>query len=247
MTIICIKDGVVAADSGSGSDGMRLSLTCNKLARSKDGAIGGAAGPAAYTMLFREWFSGSTKELRQLRGPSSTCNLPIIKEDGDTYFATWIEQDGSIFSLHSADLITFGNSSDIETVGARICCAMAIGAMRAGASAEQAVAICIKYSDAAAGDVHSEKVDAMPIRLTPNGTSSKYMRPGFLFAVGKAVEEMGEVSEALGKTICWGINSFNPELPLSQQETNRQWVERKMVDVRGALDNLETGMKTIKP
>jgi hypothetical protein len=78
-------------------------------------------------------------------------------------------------------------------------------------------------------------------------TDSKYMRPGFLFAVGKAVEEMGELSAELGKTIRWGINSFNPELPLSQQETNRQWIEREMIDVRGALDNLETEMKTIKP
>jgi hypothetical protein len=75
-------------------------------------------------------------------------------------------------------------------------------------------------------------------------TREKYMRPGLDFAVGKAVEELGELQAALGKTLRWGWESYNPELPLGEQESNRDWVLREMSDVRGALDNLEREMRS---
>lgn len=65
------------------------------------------------------------------------------------------------------------------------------------------------------------------------------MRPGLPFAVGKAVEELGELQSALGKTLRWGWTSVNPELPLAEREPNLTWVQREIADVRGALDNLE--------
>ena len=65
------------------------------------------------------------------------------------------------------------------------------------------------------------------------------MRPGLPFAVGKAVEELGELGAALGKTLRWGWTSVNPELPPGEQETNLLWVRREIQDVRGALENLE--------
>ena len=71
-------------------------------------------------------------------------------------------------------------------------------------------------------------------------TNQKYMRPGLPFAVGKTVEELGELSAALGKTLRWGWHSENPELPQHQRETNLAWVRREMKDVRDALDNLDT-------
>lgn len=73
-------------------------------------------------------------------------------------------------------------------------------------------------------------------------TQAKYMRPGLSFAVGKAVEECGELSAALGKTLRWGWLSSNPELPPEQRETNASWVRRELADLRGALDNLEREM-----
>jgi hypothetical protein len=73
-------------------------------------------------------------------------------------------------------------------------------------------------------------------------TQAKYMRPGLDFAVGKTVEELGELQAALGKTLRWGWASVNPELPESQQESNARWVKREIADVRGALDNLEREM-----
>lgn len=74
-------------------------------------------------------------------------------------------------------------------------------------------------------------------------TDQKYMRPGLDFAVGKAVEEAGELMAALGKTLRWGWSSVNPELPRSAQEPNASWVRREIADLRGALDNLEREME----
>lgn len=73
-------------------------------------------------------------------------------------------------------------------------------------------------------------------------TNPKYMRPGLPFAIGKAIEEAGELLSALGKTQRWGWDSYNPELPPSQRESNEAWVRREIADVRGALDNLEREM-----
>jgi len=77
-------------------------------------------------------------------------------------------------------------------------------------------------------------------------TDPRYMRPGINFAVGKTIEEAGELCAALGKTLRWGWWSVNPELPPHQRETNFLWVEREIADVRGALDNLEREMNELR-
>lgn len=70
-------------------------------------------------------------------------------------------------------------------------------------------------------------------------TDHKYMRAGLDFARGKAVEELGELQAALGKSLRWGWTSVNPELPSAKQVPNVEWVRAEMRDVREALDNLE--------
>jgi hypothetical protein len=74
-------------------------------------------------------------------------------------------------------------------------------------------------------------------------TDPKYMRPGLEFAVGKAVEELGELQAALGKTIRFGWSSYNPEVPEKERERNVDWVFREIADVRNALDNLLAEMR----
>lgn len=77
-------------------------------------------------------------------------------------------------------------------------------------------------------------------------TQQKYMRPGLDFAVGKVVEELGELQAAIGKSLRWGWDSANPELPPSEQESNQRWVRREIADVRHALDNLEKEMEALR-
>lgn len=66
-----------------------------------------------------------------------------------------------------------------------------------------------------------------------------YIRPGQDVALAHAIEEAGEFIHAAGKTLRWGPNSVNPELPLDQQETNRAWLKREIVDLEGALTRLK--------
>jgi hypothetical protein len=71
---------------------------------------------------------------------------------------------------------------------------------------------------------------------------SKYLRPGFDFALAHAVEEAGEFLAAAGKTQRWGADSYNPELPPERRETNRDWMLREMTDLREALSRLAAAM-----
>ncbi|HYD07504.1 MAG TPA: hypothetical protein VEC60_17335 [Reyranella sp.] len=48
------------------------------------------------------------------------------------------------------------------------------------------------------------------------------------------VEEAGEVVSAAGKSLRFGLDSVNPDLPRSEQETNRHWLMREMADLEAA-------------
>lgn len=78
-------------------------------------------------------------------------------------------------------------------------------------------------------------------------TDPRYMRPGLDFAMGKAVEEAGEFLAAMGKTMRWGWDSYNPELTPEERERNEDWVRREMADLREALNNLEREMAARVP
>ncbi len=53
--------------------------------------------------------------------------------------------------------------------------------------------------------------------------------------LGYLVEECGEVLAAVGKTQRWGPDSVNPELPAEEQESNRDWLLRELVDLERAI------------
>jgi NTP pyrophosphatase (non-canonical NTP hydrolase) len=61
--------------------------------------------------------------------------------------------------------------------------------------------------------------------------------------LGYVVEECGEVLQAIGKTIRWGLESVNPELPPEQQESNAAWILRELDDLSGAIDRLKSAIK----
>lgn len=51
------------------------------------------------------------------------------------------------------------------------------------------------------------------------------------------VEECGEVQAAAGKSLRWGIHSFNPE-PGASREHNGEWLLREIADLEGAIARL---------
>lgn len=54
-------------------------------------------------------------------------------------------------------------------------------------------------------------------------------------ALAHVVEEMGEAMAAAGKTLRWGPESYNPELPPGQREKNIDWLARELEDVQRAI------------
>lgn len=61
-------------------------------------------------------------------------------------------------------------------------------------------------------------------------------------ALAHLIEEAGEVLSAAGKTVRFGFDSYNPLLPLEQQETNEDWLKREVHDLKLAIRKLEEEM-----
>jgi NTP pyrophosphatase (non-canonical NTP hydrolase) len=66
-----------------------------------------------------------------------------------------------------------------------------------------------------------------------------YKPETFKQKLGYLIEECGETMAAVGKTIRWGLDSFNPELPEKDQELNRDWIKRELKDLRRAIQFVE--------
>lgn len=71
-----------------------------------------------------------------------------------------------------------------------------------------------------------------------------YRKPkNFRFCLAHLVEECGEVLAAAGKTLRWGAQSWNPELPSAERETNINWLSRELADLKSAIEIIEPLIK----
>jgi hypothetical protein len=145
MTIVCIKDNIVAADSSTFQERIKHRCVEKKIVRSPDGALGAAGGPSGLTRLFRQTFSNSEAAYRQ-----RTQHAVADKDSG--FEAVWLEPNGEIWRMYWDGKPYLVRSP--AALGAPF--EMAIGAMFAGASAEEAVRICVENHDSAGGDVQVE-------------------------------------------------------------------------------------------
>jgi NTP pyrophosphatase (non-canonical NTP hydrolase) len=66
----------------------------------------------------------------------------------------------------------------------------------------------------------------------------QYEPRGVEACLGYLVEECGEVLQAAGKSLRWGLESYNPELPPGERETNRTWLLREIADLEAAIARL---------
>lgn len=57
--------------------------------------------------------------------------------------------------------------------------------------------------------------------------------------LGYLVEECGETMAAVGKTLRWGLYSYNPEIPTEDREFNKDWIKRELKDLRRAIRIVE--------
>lgn len=132
MTTIAFKDGILAADSRSTSNYYDRVHRCQKLFRktTKDGAevIIATAGENAPGLVFVEWYgSGKKPPLKLLDGDADFCCLVLTKK-GLFEFDKW---------CHGEEVM-----DPFYAVGCGA--TAALGAMHAGATAEQAVEIACR-------------------------------------------------------------------------------------------------------
>lgn len=77
--------------------------------------------------------------------------------------------------------------------------------------------------------------------------SGQYLKPGDVrFCLAHVAEELGEAAAAAGKSLRWGLNSVNPEVPPDERETNWAWLQREMTDVKGAWERLQQAVEPVK-
>lgn len=64
----------------------------------------------------------------------------------------------------------------------------------------------------------------------------KYKPKSIADHLGYLVEECGETLAAAGKSLRWGLDSWNPELQPHERESNEEWLRREMRDLSRAID-----------
>lgn len=71
----------------------------------------------------------------------------------------------------------------------------------------------------------------------------KYRPTSTKAKLGYLIEEAGEVLAAAGKSLRWGLNSYNPDVPFDQRETNQAWLLRELSDLKNAIRIMECELK----
>ena len=156
MTIICIKNGVVAADTATWCGDVQV-VYGSKLVTSLDGAIGAVTGVTADAFSFRRWFA-ETHCPAERRNPGAS-NRPLQKREREASHAVWLELDGSIWHWLADDFGPYSAGEHECAVGS--CEDFAKGLMLGGMTAREAVVCCIERAAYAGGD---DEVRYLPVR-----------------------------------------------------------------------------------
>ena len=144
MTIIAVKDGIMAADSFMFSGGVGFPSASPKITRGSLGLIGMAGGTNDCWAVSQWWRRGCTDASPTLlKGDDGIVGL-ILKLDGSVWYF-----DDRLRPHPSIGPAAVGNND-----AATFC----EGALFAGLSAEEAVRLTIKHCAYAGGDVQVERL-----------------------------------------------------------------------------------------
>lgn len=163
MTCIAYRDGIMAADSGCwGAGGNVVTGFVRKIRRAKNpqmaGALIGCAGASGVIQAFHLWLeAGGGGE-------------KIAVKAGDGFQALVVHPDGGV-TRYDEEWLPFEMQAPYHVIGRSD--AFMLGALAAGATAEEAVRLALKHTDGGAGDVQVE-------RLAPAG-----IKPGAAIEVSR--------------------------------------------------------------
>jgi len=138
MTTIAYKQGVLASDTGATMGGSRLGRV-EKIVRAADGRLAAAAGNAAYAHAFRAWVLKGEGE-----PPSAKSDDPSVANRGIIFHPCGRIQ---VFE----DVGSFDVTAPYYAIGSGR--PEALGAMHAGATAEQAVRAAMEHDEHTFGEV----------------------------------------------------------------------------------------------
>lgn len=119
-----------------------------KIVRAYDGALASACGAADDIYLFQEWFKGETAPFSDQpayrnKGDEG-IGILLLRRDG----TTWRSDEGGAWNPVN-NLYALGHSDAVN---------FTVGAMLAGASAEQAVLLCVACIQYTAAPVQVERL-----------------------------------------------------------------------------------------
>lgn len=141
MTAIAYRDGIMAADGAAYCNGTLLGI-CKKIARSPDGWLGAASGDSTNCYLFEKWMDA--------------CREFQLSTKGESFGAILVSPDREVFLIDHHDIMRPAETAPFYADG----CAsdILIGAMAAGATAEEAVAIAIQWDNKCGGPIQVERL-----------------------------------------------------------------------------------------
>jgi hypothetical protein len=141
MTVIAYRDGIMAADTIAWTANSSVKVQCRpKIRRLKEcGWLLGASGDTADIERFFGWMEG-------------VADRPDFKEED--YFCALCARLGGELFLYTWKLYPFEITHPFFAIGAAD--QFVMGAMFAGASAEEAVRLAVAHTDGAGGDVQVE-------------------------------------------------------------------------------------------
>ena len=137
MTTIVYRDGVLATDSGSTSDGIHI-CTVRKIGRTAQGGLVALTGDSVECAMALKWFENGVGE-----APNTDCGGLLI------------HADGSVHAIGRA-CCTVPIQGPFHARGSGY--AISLGAMAAGATAERAISIACQFDCYSVGPVQIERL-----------------------------------------------------------------------------------------
>ena len=147
MTIIAVKDGVMAADSEAVTEqGFRSPMPFGKIFRGPGGLIG-MTGTVRDLWVVGKWFEEGepSEKPTGLKTGEQGVSIIILRRD----LVVW----------HGNETLDFWPGENPSTTGMGTACYFCEGAMAAGLSAEEAVRLTISRVDSIGGTVQVERLE----------------------------------------------------------------------------------------
>jgi len=145
VTTIAYRNGIMAADSGGWHGDVGVTGAC-KLVKGRDGSLYGVTGSAAQCREFLEW-------ARYEEAIDRRPKPKPVGEDRSSFQVLWVQNWGTIRPLIRIICHEGVEEYDMEYFAIGAGDSVAMGAMWAGASAEDAVRAAIAHGSSSFGEV----------------------------------------------------------------------------------------------